>query len=192
MGGGQSSTHGCRNASFGGGKASTFLRAGRGSGEGRRLLGCTANSGAAAMSGVSAPCPAMGLGWGTEAQPRLPASQRGFWKVLELGMGFTALPTGWGEMCALGSPRASPWGARSLCSLPSCCRWGEEQLPDGQVQKYWVSSGVMSSAGLSLGGGGAAARGGSEHRCWGGGWGGWSFLSAPIADCSQLVGQSVG
>lgn len=60
------------------------------------------------MSGVSAPCPAMGLGWGMEAQPSLPASRRGFWKVLELGMGFTALPTGWGEMCALGSPMGCP------------------------------------------------------------------------------------
>uniref|UniRef100_A0A8C9FVF6 Peptidase C1A papain C-terminal domain-containing protein n=1 Tax=Pavo cristatus TaxID=9049 RepID=A0A8C9FVF6_PAVCR len=28
--------------------------------------------------------------------------------------------------------------------------WGEEQLPDGQIQKYWVSAAVMSSAGLGL------------------------------------------
>ena len=41
---------------------------------------------------------------------------------------------GWG--CSL----RGAWGP-PLTSLLSCGRWGEEQLPDGQIQKYWVSVG---------------------------------------------------
>lgn len=91
-------------------------------------------------------------GAGMEAQTFVPGSQRGSWpwgEMLELGVGFTALPSGQGEGVRREPPGASPRGARSPSSLPSCCRWGEEQLPDGQIQKYWVSTGVMSAAGLS-------------------------------------------
>lgn len=46
-------------------------------------------------------------------------------------------------------PRGAGWGDPTLLgclgtphlTVLSCCRWGEEQLPDGQTQKYWVSVG---------------------------------------------------
>lgn len=51
-------------------------------------------------------------------------------------------------VAVLGRVMLTVWGAApgdALDSpptlLPFHCRWGEEQLPDGQTQKYWVSVG---------------------------------------------------
>lgn len=42
------------------------------------------------------------------------------------------------------------WGAWGPpLTVPSRCRWGEEQLPDGQIQKYWVSVWGRSAMGCS-------------------------------------------
>lgn len=56
-------------------------------------------------------------------------------------------------------PEGVPWDPPQLTALPFQRRWGEEQLPDGQTQKYWVSVGGCHEfvGAQSLGWGGASA-----------------------------------